>query len=199
MPAPRPITLKDGAVALLRRVEFDDAADILRMETAVVRDGRGMVREPSDLAPDADAQRKLLRPWVRREGADDYGLMLVVEVTPSRDDGPRILGVGHFRRFKPTKIRHVVQVSLEVHPQAQGLGVGRAIMVGLLDWARAAGVNRVQLNVLADNHRAINLYTSLGFEKVGHRRRFARDPDGTERDDLEMGLLLDEAGTRHEA
>lgn len=193
MPAPRAITLKDGSAAVLRRVEFDDAPDILRMEAAVVRDGRGMVREPSDLAHDADAQRKLLRPWVRREGADDYGLMLVVEATPPRPGGERILGVGHFRRFKPSKIRHVVQVSLEVDPCAQGLGVGRAIMVGLLRWARSVGVNRVQLNVLADNHRAINLYTSLGFEKVGHRRRFARDPDGTERDDLEMGLLLDEA------
>lgn len=199
MRPPLAITLKDGSQALLRRVTPDDSPDILRLEHEVVRDGRGMVRAESDLPPSVEAHRKALRPWVANEHPDDYGLMLVVEATPPREADLRILGAGYFRRFKPAKIRHVVQVSLEVHPAAQGLGVGRAIMVGLLDWARAAGVNRVQLNVLADNHRAIALYESLGFEKIGHRRRFARDPDGAERDDLEMGLLLDEAGTRHQA
>ncbi len=194
--SPRTITLKDGSTAILRRVTLDDAQDLLDAERACVIDGRGMVRTIDDMPADAKAMRKSLRSWSEGRRAHEYGCMLVVEATPPREGGVRILGSGHLRRFHPSKVRHVAQTALEVHPVAQRLGVGRAIMVGLLDWARSVGVNRIQLNVFADNHRAIALYESLGFERVGYRRRLVRDDDGTERDDLEMGLLLDEQGNR---
>lgn len=201
---PRTITLKDGAHAALRRVTLDDARHVLDTECAVVRDGRGVVRDISDMPVDERAMRKVLKSWAEGDRADEYGCMLVVAAgegdSPDRADGVRVLGVGHLRRFRPTKVRHVAQTSLEVHPNAQRLGVGRAIMLGLFEWARAVGVNRIQLNVFADNDRAIALYESLGFERCGVRRRLVREADGSERDDLEMGILLDEAGgARHEA
>jgi putative acetyltransferase len=191
---PRAITLKDGSAATLRRVTLDDAQGVLDLERACVIDGRGVVRDLTDMPETADQMRKSIKPWVEGRRAHEEGCMLVVEADSPRDGAPTILGVGQLRRFSPAKVRHVAQTSLEVHPDAQRLGVGRAIMEGLLEWARSVGVNRVQLNVFADNHRAIGLYESLGFERVGYRRRLVRDADGTERDDLEMGLLLDEEG-----
>jgi putative acetyltransferase len=195
--APRTIALKDGSRAVLRRVTLDDAPHVLETERAVVLDGRGVVRDIADMPVDERAMRKVLKSWAEGDRADEYGCMLVVVVgegdAPERADGVRVLGVGHLRRFRPTKVRHVAQTSLEVHPNAQRLGVGRAIMLGLFEWARTVGVNRIQLNVFADNHRAIALYESLGFERCGVRRRLVREADGAERDDLEMGILLDEA------
>lgn len=199
MTTPRAVTLRDATRATLRRVRLDDAQGILDLERACVLDGRGVVRVVTDLPPDAEALAKGLRHWTDPERFHDYGCMLVVEPLDPTPDTPSILGVGHLRRFKPAKVHHAAQASLEVHPLAQRLGVGRAIMDALLDWAREVGVNRVQLNVFADNHRAIALYSSLGFSVNGYRRRLIRDPDGAERDDLEMGLLLDEEGTRHKA
>lgn len=194
--APRPIVLKDGAPALLRRVAYDDAQGVLDLERACVIDGRGVVRDIHDMPESAEAMRKILKAWIEGKRAHEEGCMLVVEPAAAREGDPTILGVGHLRRFTPAKVRHVAQTSLEVHPLAQRRGVGRAIMLGLLDWARAVGVNRVQLNVFEDNHRAVALYESLGFERVGYRRRLVREADGTERDDLEMGLLLDELDAR---
>jgi RimJ/RimL family protein N-acetyltransferase len=195
---PRTVTLRDGARAVLRRVTLDDAPDVLATERAVVAAGEGVVRDLADMPEDARAMRKLLKPWVEGERSGDSACMLVAVAgegeAPARADGVRVLGIGHLRRLKPAKVRHVAQTSLEVHPLAQRKGVGRAIMLGLLDWARGVGVNRVQLNVIADNHRAVALYESVGFERCGVRRRLVRDADGTEHDDLEMGLLLDEWG-----
>ena len=188
----RTITLRDGSAATLRRVTLDDAQGVLDLERACVIDGRGVVRALSDMPETAEQMRKNIKAWVEGRRAYEEGCMLVVERDAVRPGGPTVLGVGQLRRFGPAKVRHVAQTSLEVHPEAQRLGVGRAIMVGLLEWARSVGVNRIQLNVFADNHRAIGLYESLGFERVGYRRRLVRDEDGTERDDLEMGLLLDE-------
>jgi len=196
---PRLVLLKDGSRAVLRRVTLDDAPHVLEAERAVVAAGLGVVRDLDDLPPDADAMRKLLRPWVEGVRSGVEACMLVAAAgegnADARPDGLLILGIGHLRRLRPALVRHVAQTSLEVHPAAQRLGVGRALMGGLLDWAPSVGVNRVQLNVVADNHRAIALYESLGFERCGVRRRMLRRPDGTELDDLEMGLLLDEPRT----
>lgn len=50
-----------------------------------------------------------------------------------------------------------------VSPQAQGLGLGRALTVAGLVHMRDAGVRRVDLYVDADNTAAVHLYESLGF------------------------------------
>jgi putative acetyltransferase len=93
-------------------------------------------------------------------------------------------------------LRHVGVLGIGVHPAAQGLGVGRQLMEHLLAWVRAhrdpggQRVLRVELQVRADNPRAIALYRSLGFEHEGTRRAFIHADDGRLVDDLLMGLLF---------
>ncbi len=52
---------------------------------------------------------------------------------------------------------------LIVDPTMRGEGWGRRLLLLALDHARARGVSRVQLGVLASNARARRLYESLGF------------------------------------
>jgi len=49
----------------------------------------------------------------------------------------------------------------------QGLGLGRALMHHLIERARAASAQGVDLNVFKDNWRALRLYSSLGFRLRG--------------------------------
>ena len=58
--------------------------------------------------------------------------------------------------------RHAMSVGLTVAGEAQGQGVGRAMMQALLVHAdRWLGLRRLELTVYADNERAIALYRSL--------------------------------------
>jgi ribosomal protein S18 acetylase RimI-like enzyme len=57
-----------------------------------------------------------------------------------------------------------------VIPAARHQGIGRQMMLWLLDQARALGVKRVQLEVITQNAPALALYESLGFR---HVRRLA--------------------------
>lgn len=51
-----------------------------------------------------------------------------------------------------------------MRPAYRGKGVGRRLMGALLDALREQGVRRMWLEVIRDNHAAVALYHSLGFE-----------------------------------
>jgi len=93
-------------------------------------------------------------------------------------------------------LRHVAVLGIGVHPEAQGRGLGRALLTHLLAWARdhrdpdGDRVIRVELYTRADNHRALALYRALGFELEGTRRAFVRRDDGALVDDCMMALIF---------
>lgn len=57
--------------------------------------------------------------------------------------------------------------SLVTKPSVRGQGVGKALLKGTNDVARESGFSKVGLNVDQSNPRALKLYKSQGFEKVG--------------------------------
>jgi len=56
--------------------------------------------------------------------------------------------------------------ALGVAPQAQGRGVGRALMLAVIDRARAAGARRLLLSTQPGMEAAQALYLSLGFARL---------------------------------
>ena len=70
--------------------------------------------------------------------------------------------------------RHVAMIGISVAPEAQGQGVGSALMRAMCDYAdRWMGVLRSELTVYTDNERAIALYRKFGFEMEGRLRGYA--------------------------
>ncbi|MGI9162850.1 MAG: ribosomal protein S18-alanine N-acetyltransferase [Mycobacterium sp.] len=63
--------------------------------------------------------------------------------------------------------------TIGVDPDYQGRGIGRRMMVDLLDFAGSDGV--VFLEVRTDNAPALALYESLGFVQIGVRKRYYRN------------------------
>lgn len=52
---------------------------------------------------------------------------------------------------------------LAVDPDAQGGGIGRALVVDALRWLRRSGARTAVVNTQAHNHAALHLYRGLGF------------------------------------
>lgn len=52
---------------------------------------------------------------------------------------------------------------LVIDPKFRGLGLGRHLMMALLNWMAESGVKRIVLQVVGDNGPAVGLYRSLGF------------------------------------
>jgi RimJ/RimL family protein N-acetyltransferase len=69
---------------------------------------------------------------------------------------------------------HVADVGLMVAIEARRQGVGRALLEAAVDWARGAGVRKLELHVFPWNEAAIALYESFGFEREGFRKAHYR-------------------------
>jgi putative acetyltransferase len=60
-------------------------------------------------------------------------------------------------------------VRLSIAPQWRQCGIGQALVVTLLDAARARGLVRVWMETNDDWHDAIGLYRHCGFQEFDHR------------------------------
>ena len=64
-------------------------------------------------------------------------------------------------------------------------------MASAIEWARATpGVDKIGLNVFADNAQAVKLYREFGFTVEGRRHGEYLFDDGQYRDDLLMQLWV---------
>jgi len=87
--------------------------------------------------------------------------------------------------------RTLWNLTIAVHPDYQGLGIGTRLCRSLIDEARKLGtIKRIELFCREDNHYAVRFYEKLGFQTEGilTNRLFV---DGAYSNDLVMGYLLD--------
>ena len=96
----------------------------------------------------------------REESADE--IEIIAEV-----DG-RIVGMtGVDRIGRAEKIRHRAGFGISVEKAYWGLGIGRAMTLACIECAKKAGYVQLELEVVADNAKAIALYESAGFVEYG--------------------------------
>lgn len=84
-------------------------------------------------------------------------------------DGEQVLGFAYCNWFKPRPAyRYSAEDSVYMAPQAQGMGLGRALMAELMAQAEKAGVRKL-IAIIGDSTNAgsIGLHRSVGFSHVG--------------------------------
>ena len=96
-----------------------------------------------------------LREREREEWFDPSGFFL------AERDG-RLVGF-HWTKIHPGGVGEVYVVGVD--PEAQGLGLGRALTLTGLHYLRDAGLDQLMLYVDESNTAAVRLYESLGFTR----------------------------------
>jgi ribosomal protein S18 acetylase RimI-like enzyme len=77
--------------------------------------------------------------------------------------GPHGLAVMRFRVALWSPALECYLAELYVAPEKRGHGLGRALMLAVMDAARDRGAGHIDLNTGEDDHAARALYESLGF------------------------------------
>ena len=83
----------------------------------------------------------------------------------------------------------VAENSIYVAADAQGHGVGRALMEALVTSAASGGIWSIQAGMFPENAASVALHESLGFRLVGRFERIAQ-LDGVWRDTILLELRL---------
>lgn len=166
----------------IRPTQPDDAAGMIALLTAVARD------PINNIGRDAD-EPMFTEEWEREYLAMQTARLDWLGLVAIGDDGA-VIGSLTLDGKQRKAMRHCAELGICVRADYRGQGVGRALMERSIAWARESGViRRIELQVLARNTIAIQLYEKLGFQHEGrHPRAVYRDEQYL--DNLTMGLLL---------
>lgn len=162
----------------IRFAVAEDRDALFALYRAVAAVEGGLARVEDEITPDTVAHN--LR------AALDRGVSLVALA-----DGA-VVGELHAWRPEPRVFAHVLgDLTVAVHPDHQGRGIGRALFVALLDHVRERlpDIRRVELVARQSNARAIALYESLGFVREGRLRGRIRSVGGGFEDDIPMAWM----------
>jgi len=106
------------------------------------------------------------RERLARQAPETYSLVADI-------DG-RVVGSLGLHLESPPRRRHCGSIGMAVHDDAQGRGVGGALMAAMVDLAdNWLGLRRIELSVYTDNAPAIHLYEKYGFVIEGTARQYA--------------------------
>lgn len=85
-----------------------------------------------------------------------------------------IVGAMDMQGMRHPQCTHVGYVGLSVRRDLRGQGIGSALFNALFESAPSVGVTRLELEVFANNPRAIALYERMGFQVDGLRPGIVR-------------------------
>jgi L-phenylalanine/L-methionine N-acetyltransferase len=163
----------------IRSARVEDAQVLAQAERTIAATPGFLVSQPAELTDEKFAQK------IAALEVADNGHYLVAEAAG------HIVGHGMLDPLPLAAVRHVVHLTLAVHPGWQGQGVGRALLGRLIEWARTApAVEKIELHVRASNEPAQALYRKMGFREIGRLQRKVKIAPGEYVDEVSMELLV---------
>lgn len=149
----------------IRHADPSDADELTRLADSVSAEPEGWLISVAGEWRSAGDERRFLKALRRYP----HAAVFVAE----REDGALVGRLSVGRDPHPAST-HVADVGLMVALDARRQGVGTALLRAAVDWAREAGVRKLELHVFPWNEAAIALYDAFGFEREGFRRKHYR-------------------------
>lgn len=161
-PRVRNFVTKATKLLSIRSATVGDAADLLRYRQELVAEECWLPELPGDLKLTEGDEVA----WVQHHVGKPGRLLLVAEV-----DG-RIAGVLHCDTSAFQRSAHHAELSMSVARDYREQGIGDALMRVFIDWAEEnEDIEKISLNVLANNERALKLFRKMKFTCQGTKRR----------------------------
>lgn len=172
---------KTGRNITIRAAVPEDALGLLEHARRIFTENNYLLRGKDEFLMDEAGERA----WIQSHIDCPEALLLVA------DDGGRITGNLNMEPYALRRLRHMALLGMSLAEGYKGAGIGYALLRAAVDWARnRSGLQRLLLQVAANNSAGIALYLKCGFVQEGCQPRYLRLDDGSYLDSWWMGLDL---------
>lgn len=164
----------------IREARLEDFLEIKKLYQTVSKIVGGIARTEEEIT-DSYIHKNL-------ENSLSNGISLVIEEISTNT----LVGEIHCYKLDPKVFNHVLsELTIVVHPNYQGNGVGKKLFVELLSTIenKKPDVLRVELIARESNKRAIAFYESIGFVVEGRFEKRIMNVDGTFEADIPMAWM----------
>ena len=175
------VVLKDGVELLVRNAVASDARALrdIMQRTHVETDY--LLSYPDEQSADDEQEARSLVETERSN--NEVELVTIV-------DGRIVGSAGIAAAGSRRKVAHRARFGISILKEYWGMGIGRMLMESCIDCARRAGYTQLELEVVADNERAVSLYRRSGFEEYGRNPRGYRSASSGYQELVHMRLEL---------
>ena len=157
------VILKNGKEALLRNGDKADGKEVFEVFNLTHAETDYLLSYPDENSYDPEQEAQFLEE--KTKSSNEIEIIVVV-------DGKIAVTAGIESVGKKYKLQHRAELGISVLKEFWGLGLGKALMNACIQCAKKAGYKQLELNVVAENERAVALYKSFGFVEFG------RNPKG---------------------
>ena len=156
------IILKDGRECLLRNAVESDGQAVLDVFILAHTQTDYLLTYPDEVTFTVEEEGKFLQK--KTDSDNEIEILAFV-------DG-KVVGTAGIEQISPkVKLRHRCDFGISIDKEYWGLGIGRALTEACLECAKQAGYEQMELEVVADNNRAVGLYKKEGFIEYGRNPR----------------------------
>lgn len=156
------IILKNGKEALLRNGDTADGAEVKEVFDITHTETDYLLSYSDENSFDAQQEADYLHE--KTESSDEIEIVAAVDGRIAGTAGIEAVGRKH-------KLRHRAEFGIGILKEYWGLGIGRALAEACIECAEKAGYTQLELNVAAENTRAVSLYKSIGYVEFGRNPR----------------------------
>ena len=175
------VLLKGGMELLVRNAVASDARALRDIMQRTHAETDYLLSYPDEQSVDEEQEARSLAETERSD--NEVELVAVV-------DGKIVGSAGVTAVGSRRKVAHRARFGISVLQEYWGMGIGRVLMDACIDSARRAGYSELELEVVADNERAVSLYRRAGFEEYGRNPRGYRSAASGYQELVHMRLEL---------
>ena len=156
------VLLTGGVELLVRNAVASDARALRETMQRTHAETDYLLSYPDEQSSDDEQEARSLEETER--SSNEVELVAII-------DGQIVGSAGVSAVRTRRKVAHRARFGISILKEYWGMGIGRVLMETSIDCARKAGFTQLELEVVADNERAVSLYRRAGFEEYGRNPR----------------------------
>lgn len=166
----------NGKELLLRNATEYDAEMLIEGLKVVCDETRFLLKEPEEITLTLEQEKD----FIKNNNESETNVFIIGFLDGEYVGNCSLMGKNLMRQ------KHRVSMGIALFQKFTGLGIGTVMIEKLIELAREKGYEQLELEVVANNERAIHLYKKMGFEIYGTFKDTMKYPDATYADEYWM-------------